>query len=330
MQTDFTWTEWCIAPDPHDLIARFLAEPLRDHSQFFAAFLSGVTDKNSNCSYLVDQFAWLAEFYDTSNPSLANSIAMFNQDPNQMTTILKEYVRRKTCRILVERHLTDEYDGVSQDPSTVLVALDEAGNFWSSSDGQITCQRVSQFCNYFGCHNSSAIYANVDNLQQLARSRRSHQEAYLLSRVEQLTQENTRLKSQKTQHSQIITSIIYRHALEQLCANTHVPYPKNPGRPNTTERWQQFWDNASRSGTRSSPLATLRNDPQLIWAQVRDAGRNLFGTLSANIHQYNEHEYEFDIGEWANAIIVGKVLQAIKPNLQPGAGVDWKTEQGRY
>lgn len=119
----------------------------------------------------------------------------------------------------------------------------------------------------------------------------------------------------------MITNLAYRHALEQLCSHVN--------KPSRTQQWQEFWTQATGNAYRSGhPLAALIHDPLLNLDQLWDVGNKLFGTLSMNIHHYNDDDYTVDPRQWTNSVLAGKILVAMKPTVpavvpgQPRAEVD--------
>ena len=128
-----------------------------------------------------------------------------------------------------------------------------------------------------------------------------------------LNEENERLRSEKISRGQIISCLTYRRLIEKLCANTHVPNPRQFGNPTTTEKWRQFWQNSMRSAQNNPdhPLAALRSS--ISTSDLDRNGLQLFGTLSTNIHNYPGTEFNIDMDHWTNTVLVGRILQAMHP-----------------
>lgn len=126
-----------------------------------------------------------------------------------------------------------------------------------------------------------------------------------------------------------MTCLAYRSVLERLCSNID--------RPSRTQQWQEFWWWARRDVHKHGhPLTALADDPSLDTDQVLQAGDELYSILSAKIHQFDPSEYVVDLSPWTDLELVGKMLEAVKPNVlaavpeQTKIGIDWAAERRRY
>ena len=340
-QPDFSWTEWCTAPDIDAIVLS--AKALNrggataiygwSEGQKYEArkVLRKIYEANPDWRPLINHFPWLNAFHSSDfSDDWNRSVQIFQEDANQASAILKEYIQRRSCNALVELAASFEDDGIKW--LALERIFDDLATFWNSDEGKLIAQRVVHHCRSAGIAPKTEtmdVYGNVASLRDHVLAQTTGEKTSLLARIEELTRKNQQLESEKTRYDQIITSVTYRHALEHLCENTHVPRPRNPGRPTTTERWEQFWRNAVRNNKPGGPIAVLQGSG-LTWAQVNDAGLKLFGNLSANIHQYSQNEFDFSMNQWANAVVVGRILQAMKPQNTPGTGADWNVERGRY
>lgn len=181
--------------------------------------------------------------------------------------------------------------------------------------------RVADFCLRAGCPapkrdalgNTYALRAHL--------SRGSGIETELRKEIEELRR--TTRKQQR-----IITNLSFRHLLEMLP-------PPSTGPATSTVRWKSFFVGAllkaqtvqAQQGTGHPLVPLLKKYPKL--KQLEEAGTNLYGTLSTNIHHYTG-EFRIEEDQW-DALQVD-LLTALVPQAQnqSDTGVDWNQERRRF
>ncbi|RDI81043.1 hypothetical protein Vi05172_g8885 [Venturia inaequalis] len=345
-QHEHAWIKYCTAPNAATLTNLLDARGADPKRKSFVEHMRAAPIFHE----LFARFPWLqGEFDEYSETRFSASRRLFEDDPNQMTALLKEYVNRRTCAIIVNYSMKVPARGGGESIVQVLerAARDPDSVWRTDREGKVVRLRVQQFCMAIGCRSEDSIIANIHFLREKALSNLPRPEASLQRLVEMLTEQvrelkedKAKLQTQKPAIHPIVTILAYRNVVEHLCETTVVPVAagkKARKRVPTSERWSVYWNNAvSNADKAGHPLGVLKRDTRLTWAQVVDVGDQLFKTLSANIHHYYDDEYTVDPAQWTTAALEAKILKAMKPIVPvavPGQlreDIDWDAERKRY
>jgi hypothetical protein len=142
------------------------------------------------------------------------------------------------------------------------------------------------------------------------------------------------------EQQEIVTALMFRHLLENL-----PPKQTRAGNTKSTPRWCEFWEDAAkkelRGPSKDHPLhGLMHRDAITTSGAFRDGekghpgrtGRDLYGTLSENIHKYKggrRNGYVVRSDQWGEA--VRKILRALIPKeFEEDGAVDWEKERKRY
>ncbi|KFG78033.1 hypothetical protein MANI_026525 [Metarhizium anisopliae] len=124
---------------------------------------------------------------------------------------------------------------------------------------------------------------------------------------------------------QVITSLIFRSLMEQIP-------PVGMDKKSATSRWQGFWDKAVKVAEamddERSPEHPLRG---ILTPQLKNRGREMYGTLSFGIHNYRDCAFFVDSTTFT--ALDSKILKALTPagtSINEDGTVDWVAERKRY
>ena len=189
--------------------------------------------------------------------------------------------------------------------------------------------------------------AHDDPERNIAELRKFHSSQmpvfkHLLDDLKQLQDEFKEQTKLNSEQQEIITALVFRHLLENL-----PPEQTKSGNKDSTHRWREFWEDAARHELRNpNPNHLLHGlmPPDAITKQHGDfsdgkkgltfrTGRDLFGTLSSNIHKYKGGRREgYDIvrkDQWG--VETREILVRLIPEKFDGVGeVEWGEERKRY
>lgn len=124
---------------------------------------------------------------------------------------------------------------------------------------------------------------------------------------------------------QVITSLIFRSLMEQIP-------PVGMDKKSATSRWQGFWDKAVKvaeaKDDERNPEHPLRG---ILTPQLKNRGREMYGTLSFGIHNYRDCAFFVDSTTFT--ALDSKILKALTPagtSINEDGTVDWVAERKRY
>jgi hypothetical protein len=161
----------------------------------------------------------------------------------------------------------------------------------------------------------------------------------------------------------IFTTLTYRHLMGKLSAHPQNeireddrrrhPNSRFPGsqtcHPSDEQKsgdsfqnwiifWNKNWDKARAQVASTGPLT---EDPRHLFRlarrfnprgqdQVYAIGKNVYGQLSSNIHEFHG-EFKFDLDQWDPTIrYLFEELTPLNENIDNSNGVDWEKERARY
>ncbi|KID94649.1 hypothetical protein MAJ_09407, partial [Metarhizium majus ARSEF 297] len=124
---------------------------------------------------------------------------------------------------------------------------------------------------------------------------------------------------------QVITSLVFRSLMEQIP-------PVGMDKKSATSRWQGFWDKAVKvaeaKDDERNPEHPLRG---ILTPQLKNRGREMYGTLSFGIHNYRDCAFFVDSTTFT--ALDSKILKALTPagtSISEDGTVDWVAERKRY
>ncbi|KID84447.1 hypothetical protein MGU_08265 [Metarhizium guizhouense ARSEF 977] len=124
---------------------------------------------------------------------------------------------------------------------------------------------------------------------------------------------------------QVITSLVFRSLMEQIP-------PVGMDKKSATSRWQGFWDKAVKvaeaKDDERNPEHPLRG---ILTPQLKNRGREMYGTLSFGIHNYRDCAFLVDSTTFT--ALDSKILKALTPagtSINEDGTVDWVAERKRY
>lgn len=299
------------------------------------------------------QYPWLKDFHEENN--FEGSLAALREDSNATTITLMKHLEhfagitlhslwRELCELFVpDPEYSRSCEKLEDDEAlSLLIALPEMHNdsYWKG-----VCSRVRDFCLSARCPRADAnpfeaITALRTMIMQMSGP---NTETLLRAEMEEL-------REQVRKQSRIITGLSYRHLFEHLpgsalnsqpnvavndqpsTATKHKPNNAIKGKSNTssTDRWQDFWTRelAKAAKIPTHPLnGLLQRFPNNV-NQIKKVGSTLYGTLSANIHDF-QGTWVVDTSLWHAQ--EGAILQALTPvNVKSDGTVDWEQERQRY
>ena len=144
------------------------------------------------------------------------------------------------------------------------------------------------------------------------------------------------------QQQEIITALVFRHLLESL-----PPEHTRSGATDATARWREFWEDAVRHELRNPnedhplhelmPLSALTNTGTFsdgMKGLTFRTGRDLFGTLSTNIHKYKgggRKGYNIVRNDQWGSQVRDILTRLIPKEFDNSTGeVNWEDERKRY
>ena len=154
----------------------------------------------------------------------------------------------------------------------------------------------------------------------------------LKEEIKQLKKENEQLRRELQVHLRAVSDMSYRHLTEMLPIADRVA--KNLSlrpRPQSGPDWQALWRDiwAAAATKTDSPLHALYiQSNNRSRGQIQDAGKELFGTLSANMHHFGK---VYDPVKHLRDHVPGRILDALRPQeFTTDGNVDWDKELHRF